>query len=503
MILRKPYGFLIKHFRLIHLILLGLFLYLSIKVSNVLGYYNDFISGSASKLDAVKYMTNYYIFVIILAIIICLIVYALMRYKKKPRVLYLLLILLCFLTGVMLQVSYSGLYTIYISSIETKTLRLYRDLLRILSWIEYIPLVILLIRGLGFDIKKFNFVGDLAELGEDATDSEEIELTLGGTEVTRRKIHRGFREFKYYYLENKTFIHIILIVMVVIGISTFTVNKEIINKVYEEGESFSTDNFNFNVTDSYITNKGSNGSLVGDLEHSFVGVRIVLSSRNGKRVFNTANLILKTESSSYSPNVRYASYFSDLGTVYQKYDVSGDEAFIFLYMVLNDELEENMELVYANDKTVNLKPVSLEKTGKSKDVNMGGEINLSDTVMKEGSFKINSYDIQEKFSYSYDYEVRGEKFTSAYSITGGQGAVMLLNISSSYRGDMSNFSFLNSYGTLYYKVGDEEKSSKFYDKTPGTYNEGVYLSVDKDITNASSIWFSIKVRNKLYKYILK
>ena len=44
-----------------------------------------------------------------------------------------------------------------------------------------------LVRGLGFDIKKFNFVKDLHELDIDVTDEEEVELTLGNTNVAKRK----------------------------------------------------------------------------------------------------------------------------------------------------------------------------------------------------------------------------------------------------------------------------------------------------------------------------
>ena len=92
MVFRKPYGFLIKHFKLIHLILTALYIYLTIKVNSILGYYNRFIAGTASKLDAESYITSYYSIVAFIAIVICIIIYALMRYKKKPRTLYLILI---------------------------------------------------------------------------------------------------------------------------------------------------------------------------------------------------------------------------------------------------------------------------------------------------------------------------------------------------------------------------------------------------------------------------
>ena len=446
------------------------------KVNSLLKYYNGFIQGSESKLDAISYVTNYYIWFILIAVLICLIVYALMRYKKKPRFLYLLLILLYFITGVMIQVVYEGLHTIYISILDTKTLLLYRDFLRILIVFQYISLAFLLVRGLGFDIKKFNFVRDLQELGGDEKDSEEIELTLGGTEVTQRKVHRGIRELKYYYLENKVFIHIILIVLVVIGVSFFSVKKEIIDKDYQ-------------------------GNSVGDMEHSFVAVLLSLHSKGGSQVFNSANLILKTKSNSYSPSVRYGDYFKDMGVVYQGQSFGGSDTYLFLYSVLNEELHQAMQLTYASMRTVNLKPIFFEKD-KITSVSLNQSIDLGDTVMHGGSFQIVSSEIRDRFSYSYEYEIRDEKFQGQYMIGDEKGAILFLKIVSSYPRRLSDFEFLSNYATLKYQLGDKEVQSSFYDMTPGNYKEGLYLYVDREVLEASKVWLEIKIRNSKYIYLL-
>ncbi len=58
MVLKKPYGFLIKHFKVIHLILTALYIYLAMHVNQILNYYNNFISNTASKLDAIKYING-------------------------------------------------------------------------------------------------------------------------------------------------------------------------------------------------------------------------------------------------------------------------------------------------------------------------------------------------------------------------------------------------------------------------------------------------------------
>ena len=193
MILRKPYAFLIKHFKLIHLILTSLYIYLAMKVSSLLNYYNNFIGGTERKLNAIKYITNYYLLAIIASIIICIIIFLLMRYKKKPKLLYFILIILYLAVAIIINISHEGLNTIYMDILDTKIQRLYRDLLRIILLFQYISIVFTLVRGLGFDIKKFNFKEDINELDLDITDDEEVELTLGNTEGLQRKIRRKLR----------------------------------------------------------------------------------------------------------------------------------------------------------------------------------------------------------------------------------------------------------------------------------------------------------------------
>ena len=200
MILRKPYAFLIKHFKLIHLFLTAIYIYLAFYTSSILNYYNNFISGSTGKLNAINYINSYYLIAIILSIIISIIILILMIHKKKPRFLYIILILIYIIIAAILSMSMSGLNTIYFSVLDTQTLRLYRDLLRIILIIQYIIIAITLIRGLGFDIKKFDFVKDLNEMNIEVSDDEEVELTIGNTNTITRKMRRYIREFKYYYM---------------------------------------------------------------------------------------------------------------------------------------------------------------------------------------------------------------------------------------------------------------------------------------------------------------
>lgn len=504
MVFRKPYGFLVKHFKFIHLILVGLYIYLAIKVNQIFNFYNNFALGNASKLEAISHVTNYYIIAIVLSIMICLIVYALMRYKKKPRLLYLILIALYLVVAFMIQTSYHGLHTIYISVLDTKTVRLYRDILQIMIWVQYVSIIVVLIRGLGFDIKKFNFVKDLEDLNIEVSDEEEVELTFGGTETAQRKIHRGFREFKYYYLENKIFIHIILGILLVVCIGTFTIQNEIIHKKYRENEAFSTEEFTFQVLNSYITVKDYQGHVVGLEDSSFVVIRMSLGANRVKREFNTSNLILKVNHHSYSCSKKYVSYFSDLGTPYLGQIIGGNTSYIFVYSVSNEDLDKKMELVYAEDKTVSLSPVYLDKMQQPKNYQLNERIDFTQSVLRSGYLQISSYELKEAFSYSYTYVVLEKEYTGSLSIQSDKNVILHLLMELTYPNQLTNYMFLSQYAKLKYKRDDQEYVSiHFNDQTPGDYKDGIYVAVDPEVLNASQIWIEINIRGKQYIYHLK
>lgn len=504
MIFKKPYGFLIKHFKLIHLILTGIYIYLVIKVNSVLKYYNNFSSGIASKLDAIKYVTSYYMIAIFLSILICLVVYFLMRYKKKPRVLYLVLIGFYVVVAWMIQYSYQGLDTIYISILDAKSLRLYQDLLRILILFQYLSIGVVLVRGLGFDIKKFNFVHDLEELDIDVSDEEEVELTLGSTNSVWRKLRRKVRELKYYYFENRVFINIILVIVIVFGIMFWFLDHEVIHKEYRQNQIFSSDQFTFQVLASYVTNKGYDNQGVLSNDSSFVIVRMNISSNSEAKKLNTSNLVLKVNYHSYTSESKYAARFTDLGSSYRNQSIDTEVTYLFIFQVSNDDLDGKMRIVYAEDKTVYLSPVFLDEVSDAHNYQLGESIDLSNSSLGSGSVQIQSFEVQEQFSYPYQYEIGGEIYTNQLSITSVQNVILHLSMEASYPYGLTMYSFLEKYATLHYKVEDQEYvSSVLGDKTPGSYKEGLYLSVDKQVMNATNIWFDIKIRNLEYIYTLK
>ena len=503
MILKNPYGYLIKNFKLIHFVLLGIYIYLAIHVNSILQYYNQFIEGSASKLDAISYVNSYYIYFIIISVAICIIVYFLMRYKDKPRLLYIILIGLYVGVWIMIRTSYQGLNTIYLSVLETKTLRLYRDLLQIIVIAQYISIAFVLVRALGFDIKKFNFVKDLNELNLNEADLEEIEVTLGGTESIQRRFNRRVREFKYYYLENKAFIIIIFVVVVCFALSGVVVDKQVVNKVYSEGEEFSTDDYRFNVLNTYITSLDWEGKSFVNSDTTFVIVRLNLGVNRSAMKFNTSNLLLKIGKNSYTSNSRYASRFEDLGVAYKDFVIRSQGTYLFIYNISLADINKKMILEYAGDKKISLNPINLDEKQKSSEYKITEKIDLSGSSFQGGHFGVVSYEVKEQFAYSYQYEVLGQINTANLTVSSNDGGILHLVIDSNLPSKFDNYSFLSSFGNLKYKVGDNVFISSFKNKTPASYTEGLYIAVDGDVLKADSMWFEIAIRDQKYIYVLK
>lgn len=502
MILKNPYGYLIKYFKPIHLLLTGLYIYLLIKVNSLLNYYNSFINGTASKLDARGYITYFYLIAIVLSIIICLVIYVLMRYKKKPRFIYLLLIGIYIIVAVFISLVYGGLDVIYISVLEMKILRLYRDILRIMIVVQFITVIMMLFRGLGFDIKKFNFVSDLEGLDLNEKDMEEIEVSISSNGNLLRKARRSIREFRYYFLENKAFIIISLVLVAFVLLSFVFLSREVVNKVYHENEVFSIDQFQGRVINTYITRNDLNGRTISSFDDTFVIVKLNLSGNHTS--FSSVKLMLQIGNQHYLHSSKYASSFNDLGIVYQNYVVDKASNYLFVYQIPSHLVSSDMYLNYNDTKRVLLKPTQLDTVSYSSEYSLNTKLDLSNSVLGGGYLNISSYLIDKSFTYPYHYQINGEDKTVDVSINSEDGFILFMDVSYDIPDEYSLYSFLSNFATLKYKVKDVEySSSKFYNKTPNNVNNQIYLAVDNNIGNADKIWLEFVVRNCKYIYNLK
>ena len=163
MIIKKPYAFLIKNFRIIHALIFIMLLYMGIKSMDIYTFFNMYATRFVYTYSvdlAAKYV-NYYMFIASIAVILLsLLVYYILSLKNKDRKLYIFTCIYYILLFVYFIFIYNTLANLQSNSLSIEQVRS----LRAISLIVLIPQVILnfihLGRACGFNIKQFNFKSD-------------------------------------------------------------------------------------------------------------------------------------------------------------------------------------------------------------------------------------------------------------------------------------------------------------------------------------------------------
>ena len=348
MIIRKPYAFLIKNFKLIHLIISVIIIYLITKTNNILIFFKRYLQNSLISVDVNVSFLSF--FSIILIILLSVIIIMLLKKKKKPILFYIITVILysvVFIGFIYLSTTISDLS---MKVLDRKTISFVRDITRFILYGQVLILIPYIIRTLGFDIKKFDFKKDLEELNIDVTDNEEYELTIGvDKNKLEQKGRRRLRELKYYYLENKLFILIIL--GVVFAIVLYNIISSIsITKTYKEGVKFDMDNFySITITDSYITSFDNNGNDVSVNDNTYLIVKFNINSYyNGSFSLDTNKFIVKIKNNDYIANKTYYPYFTNYGIGYkeQKIKLNDSKDYILTYSIPKDYVDKKITLVY-------------------------------------------------------------------------------------------------------------------------------------------------------------
>jgi len=331
MVFRKPYAFLIKHFRLIHLIITAILGYLVIQNNEIYLFINDCIDDPVNRYNALQYI-DYSIYIyIVLGIGLFFTIYWLFKYKDKPRNVYIFSILGYLVVGIYLFLVFSYFTGLPNNVLDQKVIRAYRDIMLIMLCFQYLIIAIMFVRGLGFDVKKFNFSKDIQELDITNEDGEEVEVDVNiDTTNIMRGVRKQKREFGYFFQEYKIFIlgilFILLVILGYIGYNYFS--KKL--KVYNENEVVGYSN--------YITVKNSYYNI--DNGKNYVIINFDASKYGRDEKLNVNNLVLKVDKDEYVPNKNICYKFDYIGNCYKKqYITENVNSYIIVYEVdsLNSE----------------------------------------------------------------------------------------------------------------------------------------------------------------------
>ena len=278
MIIRKPYAFLIKHFKKIHILLLVLSAFIYYRSLQLSSFISEFMRLETYD-SYYEPITNHVSFLPILAMILLSIgsitLIFLLHHKKKPWKLYILpafeyiFMMIVFFSAKSFFDQYNGI-------VDSAGIRAVRDFLFIATVLQYPSMFIFLLRTIGVDLKKFNFKSDEEYLELSSADHEELEINI---EFDKDSLKRGakklFRNMSYIYAEHKLIINIIASVLFVVfsyGMYKFIF---ITNKSYGQGESLNANGYEITINKSYYTDKDYTGKVVSD-KSAFVIVNMTV-----------------------------------------------------------------------------------------------------------------------------------------------------------------------------------------------------------------------------------
>lgn len=529
MILKKPYGLLIKHFRLIHFILTALTIYIAIKSRTLINFFSDYIANNYS-VTIVDNMASLYIspfiyLFIVLTLAMLVAVYILLRYKEKPNKMYLITIIYYIIFLIMILVASFLINGLSEGLWEAASARQYRDFATLIYWPQYIFIIILTVRSLGFNVKQFKFKDDLKEMELTDEDSELVEINIGfDTSKFETKIRRLVREFSYYFRENKL-IFICIISILFIGFVYILFNSyEKLHYKYDQGEYIYYDGFQFKFDDSIITNLKYNGETISEDVYYLLAKFTVTNNGKEDAKLDYTNFKVYIGRDYYYPILDIGSNFKDYAKPYYGELVrTGDtKTYLFAYALDKKSIKKNLKITIYNGfslkkknytpKTmiIDLNPIVIDSVTTIKETLVNNELSFAGTYLNNSSLIVNDFYIGKKYSYQYEAchfnacGIYNDIVTSDYSLQSKKtllvfGYEFILDNSSSYYDSVKTFSgFAADFIKVGYDYNGVYKTDVVKNVTPTNLKDKVVLQTNSEIEKAKQVDLLITIRNKNY-----
>ena len=520
MIFRRPNAFIIKHIKLIHVIILLIMGYLLYKTNEINSVYEtvekskSIIGGTYAKaiFNPFMYITLLFSLVAVLAVM------ALLLKKKKKAIFHIsLAILNCFMF-IYYVLSEANIIKMQQMNVSAPTYLAYGDIAQILFYVQSVFVFILLFKATGFNIKTFSFEKVSYDLDLEDADSEEIEfnLEIDGNEL-KTKRRRKSRNLKYFYLENRwklNLIGILIIGIIFVGTQMIVEAKKPI--YYDLNNELRTRNYNIAITDIYLTRYDYAGKKINSNGPIIIVKFKVKKNFEQEYSFDRAYISVTINGKAYYAKAKYDEYFTDIGTPYkdqkltqeyQDYYLTYEIPYEFSTKDIYIKISGNFDYTKNQYSYFEIKASyeSLEKDEKYKEFKLNEEMDI-DAYGVKTNVTISSFEIKEKFKLNFNAQIDEKNYNLVEYITptaedNEEKVIMKLKYEKS-----SNFAdVLSKYAIIEYKIDDTIKEGKIYSfitpklsKEENTY----YVQVSKDVLKGENRVIKIKVRDQVFKYEL-
>jgi len=511
MILRKPYAFLIRNFRKINFILLVLSVYVFMKTTTFLGLTKEYIGyGSSLVLDEIlsNFNTLYFFSIFFILIGTIVIMYLLYR-KEKPIKTYFVMFISYLVLFIFSLIANNYFQDVLLEGFDKAMARNMNGFFFIFSLPQYVILLLLVIRTIGLDLKSFGFRQD-KELLASEEDREEVEVDV---EFNKDKVVRGFnyfvRNMKYFLKQNK--VYVILGAIVVLLIGSFLTYRHIyvVNRIYKQGEVLSSNYYEFQVNNTYITTKDYKGDIIHKNKNYIIIDLNVLNDYPATRTLDIDKFMLIVDDMMYTPSVEFNKYFSDLGPVFKHQSLEGRKRANYFLIFEIDKPREDSSFRLQYQDTLKSKLVQIRLQIKDisafvlRDTKRVGEqqeilVNKNETEKIE----ITSFEIGDKFTYTYEScYINTCPVYEAVASAGSNRDILYLKVNPEGSNTKEMLNFMLKYGKVKYKINGLEYEETFTSSIKRTY-KGDFILVDI-LEGANEISLVFTIRNNQYIYKLK
>lgn len=529
MIIKKPYAFLIKHFRLIHGLLFGVLMYIFLKSMDISSFFADYVKNQyfvrVESLTA-QYI-NYTTFLsVIVAALLVVIIGAILKVKNKNINSYIYILcelILVFAYQIYMFTVFKGLET---QNLDIETVRNLRDISLMVLVPQAIFIFVIFGRTLGFNLKQFDFKKDLEELDISESDNEEVEVIIGNNNYKYRRFFRKcLRLTKYFILENKLFV-IGLASVAALGVSLAVyMSLNVYAMHYIEQQEILANSLYYKINKSYITENDMRNRIVTK-DKIYVIVEVAVQNKlNMEHTLSRDTFRLDLDDELLVPTFTMTEKFMDLGTPFTPLTVhpGEDKNFIVIFELdkyykksdysfkIKNYDSKKISTIEARYKSVIVKPIDLDKSEADGTYQLSANLDFKDTILKDSKMNITSFEISSKFKEQYEYCIKDVCKNGTYVVNPsktGKGDISILKINSTINLDESLYmnkhiktpaDLLEYYAYIkytsqgYVRIVNLTKIDVNYNK-----DKVAYLEVPANIEYATKLELIINIRGKKY-----
>lgn len=535
MIIRNPYGFVVKHFKLINLILIVPMIYLAFKLGDITNFFNSYIASgySTPETSFADVYVNGTMYLIIIALLFAnIFLYFIFTSKKKNGLIYSINIIYFLVLIVAVFLFHTSMSNIEKDSLDATFANFVRDCAIIAQMPIYFLMIANVAKGVGFNYRTLRFDNN-SDLKIKEDDDEEIEIKIGNNDTSLKKIIvHTIRELKYYVLENKfVFCCIGAVFLIYIGYNLY-MDFQVYNKTINIKQAFNLNDFTLALKESYISDVDYRGEVITEGKY-YLAIKIGIQNNNSREDFTINNSVFRI----YIGNdVIYPSYdkslrFLDIGEAYQGELIRAGTAhdYVFVYELDKNQLKSSYQLrilnglsekngtLLKNYKKITVRPQNVTKTESLGELKPNQEVSLKKTTL--GNSKYLLKDIKLVTSYPYSYEVCDKngcnKVNDTIVARGGKALLVIednisLDESTAYYAYKSKDFYVDfTYLNYEFKVdggkdyGDKVRNVSLKNITPQNMETHRVYEVPSTILSADKINLVIRIRNKYITTIIK